>query len=537
MKKVMNWWLMAAVVLGFSLSFTACSDDDDDDINGTEQSSDASEQAVNKKPGEGVLESYDAGSELDKLLNGNNGAEDSLYFFLEKAKEQGNVLMGKYYSCRYSYLSTSADGKPIWLTGRMAWPQDGKADYIIGGCHITMTDNMSCPSLTTSMSSDCGITCMLFASKALVVFPDYEGYGNTMDRAHPYLYQEVTARQVVDGIVAARKQFLEQRGGTLKDDYQTILLGYSQGGSVAMATHKYLERGFGSKEPLAGDLHLAGSICGDGPYDPVATLKHYVTTNRLCMPVVAPLIVKGMCDANPYVAGHHKIEDYLCADFLNSGIVDWLSAKSIGTDAIQKRLCDYSANHSTGTGQYTVTADDSVFVMYGYARESTGWLSSEDRGFMPITVENNSRYSWRDNNGDRYATAGVVLRPEVREYFCNGGGVEGGLNAMFNMPPAHVKDMHYALAMNNVTTDWVPKRPMIVFHSKYDEVVPFVNYEKARTMFSPGNFHGVIYDTSVQTHISVGKCFFTLYLTSYITDIRNGNAESMPFEKTMTGAW
>jgi len=26
-------------------------------------------------------------------------------------------------------------------------------------------------------------------------------------------------------------------------------------------------------------------------------------------------------------------------------------------------------------------------------------------------------YSWRENNGDRYATAGATLRPEVRAYF------------------------------------------------------------------------------------------------------------------------
>ena len=40
MKKVMNWWLMAAVVLGVSFGFTACSDDDDDNNGSTEQRSD-----------------------------------------------------------------------------------------------------------------------------------------------------------------------------------------------------------------------------------------------------------------------------------------------------------------------------------------------------------------------------------------------------------------------------------------------------------------------------------------------------------------
>lgn len=534
-KKLMNWWLMAAVVLGISLSFTACSDDDN---NGTEQPSDVNEQTVNNKPREDSPESFDIGSELSKLLNSNNGDEDSIYFFLEEAQKQGNMFTGKYYSCRYSYLSTTADGKPVWLTGRMAWPQSGKAEYIIGGCHITMTDNLSCPSMSTSLTSDCGITCMLFASNALVVFPDYEGYGNTLNRAHPYLYQEATARQVIDGIVAARKQFLEQRGGTLKDDYKTIVVGYSQGGSVAMATHKYLEQGIDGKAPLADDLHLAGSICGDGPYDPVATLKHYVTTNRLCMPVVAPLIIKGMCDANPYVAGEYNIEDYLCADFLNSGIADLISTKGFGTDDIQERLCDYSANHSTSTGKYTVTDDDSVFVMYGFARESTGWFSSEDRGFMPITAENNSRYTWRNNNGDRYATAGVVLRPEVREFFAmENGGLSGGLGSIFYVPSPAMVAIYEALEMNNLTTDWQPQRPMIVFHSKYDEVVPFVNYEQARDAFTGENFHGIIYDTNIQTHVSVGKSFFTLYLSGYVLDMRNGNAAKLPREKTVTGTW
>ena len=39
MKKVLNWWLLFAVVCGLSFGFTACSDDDDDN-NGTEQRSD-----------------------------------------------------------------------------------------------------------------------------------------------------------------------------------------------------------------------------------------------------------------------------------------------------------------------------------------------------------------------------------------------------------------------------------------------------------------------------------------------------------------
>ena len=36
-KKTLNWMLMAAVVLGLSMNFTACSSDDDDEDNKEEE--------------------------------------------------------------------------------------------------------------------------------------------------------------------------------------------------------------------------------------------------------------------------------------------------------------------------------------------------------------------------------------------------------------------------------------------------------------------------------------------------------------------
>jgi len=78
---------------------------------------------------------------------------------------------------------------------------------------------------------------------------------------------------------------------------------------------------------------------------------------------------------------------------------------------------------------------------------------------------------------------------------------------------------------------------MVVFHSKYNEVVPFVNYERARAAFTGPNFHGVTYDTNVQTHVSVGKSFFTLYLSSYVTSLRNGDAYKLPRESNITGSF
>jgi hypothetical protein len=56
-----------------------------------------------------------------------------------------------------------------------------------------------------------------------------------------------------------------------EDDWKSVCIGYSQGGSVALATHRFIE-----ENGLADELHFAGSVCGDGPYDPVAHLGYYM---------------------------------------------------------------------------------------------------------------------------------------------------------------------------------------------------------------------------------------------------------------------
>lgn len=93
---------------------------------------------------------------------------------------------------------------------------------------------------------------------------------------------------------------------------------------MALATHRFIEQ-----NGLTDELNFAGSVCGDGPYDPIATLMYYVKQYNdhyvMSMPVVLPLILKGMCDSNPYMK-NHQVSDYLSSDFLATGILGWLTA-------------------------------------------------------------------------------------------------------------------------------------------------------------------------------------------------------------------
>ena len=90
MKKRMNFWLMAALLCGLGLSFASCSSDDDD------APATPTEEPINGKPGDAAPDDVSIDEELRRLLNEHNGAEDSIYFFLEEAQKEGNFINVKY---------------------------------------------------------------------------------------------------------------------------------------------------------------------------------------------------------------------------------------------------------------------------------------------------------------------------------------------------------------------------------------------------------------------------------------------------------
>ncbi len=248
---------------------------------------------------------------------------------------------------RYTYPSISAKGEPITLTALAAMPTKYTTpiNNIILGCHVTITDNASAPSeyiTTGDWKSDVGMLIMHAKNKSasdlayncLVILPDYQGYGITRNEAHPYLAQEITARQSVDALrygIELYKTSKKNRA-KIRDNWKTICVGYSQGGSVAMACQRFIETNF-----LDADLQLGGSVCGDGPYDPIATLRTYIAEDKVYMPVALPLIIKGMLDYNPYMR-RHAMSDYFNQRFLNTGIVEWIEKKEKDTGQIQNEL-------------------------------------------------------------------------------------------------------------------------------------------------------------------------------------------------------
>lgn len=413
------------------------------------------------------------------------------------------VFTDFYYSVfTFEYPSIDANGNPIMLSAIAAAPQENatsRVNNVVLGTHITITADYQRPSARHGKweKDDWGMLFSLAAgnklkytgwiylvryvatfvtegffgttysvvqdllndySKAdcnnnLVIMPDYEGYGLTKDRPHPYLYQELTARQSVDALVAGKKLYetapeLEPYRLPIRNNYRTVICGYSQGGSVAMASHRFIE-----KNGLSKQLHLSGSICGDGPYDPMATLMYYVEQaeegKNMTMPCVLPLIMKGMLDTNPYMKTH-KASDYFTEGFLNTGVLDMIASKEDTTDQL-----------NAATGNFKNMKSIMSPACYDY--------------FLGL---------YNDYKNVVTSAAGIPL-PSQRGVY---------------------EDLHFALAGNDMTRGWQPKHKLRMFHSQTDTVVPYVNILSAWSNFS--SMISFYTFTNGQDHVDSGTAFF-----------------------------
>jgi hypothetical protein len=82
-----------------------------------------------------------------------------------------------------------------------------------------------------------------FASQGfLVVAPHYTGYDTSTLDHHPYLVADAQAADMIDALTAARSALPLSAATGTTDDGRLYVTGYSQGGHVALATQRALER-------------------------------------------------------------------------------------------------------------------------------------------------------------------------------------------------------------------------------------------------------------------------------------------------------
>ena len=411
---------------------------------------------------------------------------------------------------RYNYPSKNAAGEDVVLSSLLiaGMPNKPAATDSIESLHIyshyTITSDKECPT-SDDNSTDRMLFSMLvgsrygigfssennFISRCVVIAPDYEGYGVSRDHSHPYLSQELTARQMMDAVEFGRalyqKHVNDERALAFKSDWRTFAYGFSQGGAVTLAVQRYIE-----ENDLSDELRFRGSLCCDGPYDLVSTIRYYLeddgesfgkkTDHRkgmVTMPMVMPMILKGMLDTHIDMKSHSP-EDYLSQQFLDTGIMEWLASKDLSTSDINK-LWYEQLQYGLDAKERHYSADQMAELFYSPSKNNV-WARLEKLltpGFYAYV-----------SNADNFATVPTA----------KGNAWE---------------DIHRAMAENSTAIGWEPKHRIQFIHSKGDMVVPYGNYLAFRDAHpeDEGELYRIDDGSFFSDHTYVGTQFF-VYLCS-----------------------
>ncbi|HWM28106.1 MAG TPA: prolyl oligopeptidase family serine peptidase [Woeseiaceae bacterium] len=124
------------------------------------------------------------------------------------------------------------------------------------GTHTEVAFNMA--DLESSDNTESLLMAGLFAAEGyIVVAPNYVGYDTSTLGYHPYLNGDQQSKDMIDALTAARSALPTENAPDSVDGGQLLVTGYSQGGFVAMATHRALQE---------ADETVTASAPMSGPY-------------------------------------------------------------------------------------------------------------------------------------------------------------------------------------------------------------------------------------------------------------------------------
>jgi len=125
--------------------------------------------------------------------------------------------------------------------------------------HGTDTDkNRNLADITDPTNQEGALLAAMYAAQGyIVVAPNYTGYDTSSLTYHPYLNAVAQSSDMIDALVAARSALGKVLASSVADDGKLFIAGYSQGGYVAMATHRAMQ---------AAGMTVTASAPMSGPY-------------------------------------------------------------------------------------------------------------------------------------------------------------------------------------------------------------------------------------------------------------------------------
>ena len=136
--------------------------------------------------------------------------------------------------------------------------------------HGTTTDKAyNIADIATGNNAEGALLAAVFASSGyIVVAPNYVGYDTSTLGYHPYLVADQQSKDMIDALAAARSALPVSSAPSTSDGGKLFVTGYSQGGYVAMATHRALQQAGATvtaSAPMSGPYAL--SAFGDAIFE------------------------------------------------------------------------------------------------------------------------------------------------------------------------------------------------------------------------------------------------------------------------------
>ena len=165
---------------------------------------------------------------------------------------------------RFEYQTVDPAGNLIAVSSALMVPNDTATPCqgerpIVLYAHGTTTDQaFNMADLESANNTEALLMAGVFAAEGyIVVAPNYAGYDISTLGYHPYLNGDQQSKDMIDALTAARSALPTASAAATTDDGRLLVTGYSQGGYVAMATHRALQE--------AGDTVIASAPMS-GPY-------------------------------------------------------------------------------------------------------------------------------------------------------------------------------------------------------------------------------------------------------------------------------
>ena len=285
---------------------------------------------------------HDIAAELEKMRN---EAEKPLDLTKRSARSAGMTrstydpkvawIPSGFRYVDYTYESVDEQGNPVTLSSRVCWGvMMGVGSYyfefrpcdLVLCAHSTIADDLQAP------TKDGSIETLLLQGDRVLILPDYQGFGASKDRVHPYINHDLCARHCIDALKAGYKVFSDRCGFPLHPDWKFYLIGDSQGGANMLATQKWID----THGDFAERWRFQYSYCAVGPYSPRITFEKYFEQKVLDYPVVMPLTLKAMFAAYPDILGKWKEDDFYSETYLQhkSDIDLMISSKEFSANTI-----------------------------------------------------------------------------------------------------------------------------------------------------------------------------------------------------------